>query len=420
MNIREDNFFNLVNIANKHDAWMDETINLIASENRMSPLVADVLRTDFGNRVAEGWIGERVFPGIKYYDEIEKYGMNLVCDMFHADFADIRPISGTMANMIVFSAFTKPGDTIASISISSGAHISMAGTTPRKVFGLNVVEIPFDCENFSINIASAIEVIESAKPKVLVLGGSVLLFSQPIKELVKICKKVGAIILFDAAHVAGLIAAEQYPNPFYDGADIVTMTVCKTIPGPQHAIILSRNEFADRIKKTTFPGFLSGHHLHETVASVLALEEFKIFGKDYARQVLLNAKALAVCLSGYGFDVLAKGRGFTDTHMLLVNISNILPANEAEKILESANIIVNRNMLPNDLSFSNPSGLRIGTPEITRLGFKEEDMAMVASFIKRLLLDRGDPDDIKDEVIKFRKAFKSAKYCYEKNEHEKK
>lgn len=416
MNTNEDNFFKLLNLVHKHEAWMDETINLIASENRLSPLVKDILKSDFGNRVAEGWLGERVFPGIKYYDEIERYGMDLACDMFHADFADLRPISGTMANMIVFSAFTKPGDAIASISISAGAHISMAGTAPKKVFGLRVIELPFNRASFTINVEESIKIILKEKPKIVVLGGSVLLFSQPVKELAEVCHKIGTIVLFDAAHVAGLIAAGEFPNPLNDGADIMTMTVCKTIPGPQHAFILSRGEFAEKIKKTTFPGFLSGHHLHETVASVLVMEEMKTFGKEYAHQVLNNAKTLAASLSDLGFRVLLKDKGYTDTHMLLVDISATLSAAGAEKILESANIIVNRNMLPTDMSFLNPSGLRIGTPEITRLGMKESDMAKIALFLKRVLLDRENPNVVKKGVVDFRHNFKKIHYCHERHE----
>jgi glycine hydroxymethyltransferase len=415
MDINENNFLKLLKLIHRHETWMDETINLIASENRMSPSISKILESDFGNRVAEGWISERVFPGIKFYDEIEKYGMDLICDMFRSDFVDIRPISGTMANMIVFSAFTKPGDTIASISISSGAHISMAGATPRKIFGLNVVELAFDDKNFTIDIDKSIEILKKSKPKILVLGGSVLLFSQPVKELVKTCKKTGTIVLFDAAHVAGLIAANQFPNPFDDGADIMTMTVCKTIPGPQHAFILSRNDFAEKIKKTTFPGYLSGHHLHETVASVLAMEEIKIFGKDYTQQILRNAKSLATHLSDFGFNVLAQNKGYTNTHMLLVDISTILSAVEAEKMLELANIIVNRNMLPKDSSFLSPSGLRLGTPEMTRLGAKEKDMKKIASFFKRVLVDRENTKKVKQDVVEFRKSFKTIHYCYEKN-----
>lgn len=416
MDIRDDNFINLLELVRKHDTWMDETINLIASENRISPLISKVLSSDFGNRVAEGWIGKRVFPGIKYYDEIEQYGMELVCAMFHADFADIRPIGGTMANMIVYSAFTKPGDIIASLSISSGAHISMSGAVPRKVFGLQVVELPFDQTSFVIKLEESINIIEETRPKILVLGGSVILFSQPVKELVEVCKRVGTIVLFDAAHVAGLIATGEYPNPFDDGVDIMTMTVCKTIPGPQHAFILSRNEFSESIKRTTFPGFLSGHHLHETVASVLVMEEMKKFGKEYICQVLVNAKTLAKSLSEYGFNVLAKDKGFTETHMFLLDVSNIISATEAEQMLEEANIIVNRNMLPTDTSFQNPSGLRIGTPEMTKMGMKENDMKKIAELFKRILIDREDVQQVKKDVVTFRKAFNRAHFCFDELE----
>lgn len=220
------------------------------------------------------------------------------------------------------------------------------------------------------------------------------------------------MILFDASHVAGLVASGDYPNPFDDGADIMTMTTCKTIPGPQHAFILSRQQFSEKLKKTTFPGFLSGHHLHETVASVLTMEEFKKFGKKYSEQILKNAKVLASALSDLGFSVLAKDNGFTETHMFLVDISKIMSSNEAEKILENGNIMINKNMLYGDGSFLNPSGLRIGTPEVTRLGMKEEHMLVVASFIERLLIKRENEKMIKKEVVTFRKKFKSIHYCY--------
>lgn len=288
----------------------------------------------------------------------------------------------------------------------------MSGAVPRKVFGLHVVELPFDQNNFTIKLKESIKIIEETRPKILVLGGSVILFSQPVKELVEICKRVGTIVLFDAAHVAGLIAVGEYPNPFDDGVDVMTMTVCKTIPGPQHAFILSRSEFSESIKRTTFPGFLSGHHLHETVASVLVMEEIKKFGKEYAQQILANAKTLAQSLSEYGFNVLAKDKGFTDTHMFLLDVSNLISATKAEQILEEVNIIVNRNMLPTDTSFQNPSGLRLGTPEMTRIGMKEHDMKKIAKFFKRILIDKEDVQQVKEDVVVFRKVFDRVHFCF--------
>ncbi len=317
-----------------------------------------------------------------------------------------------MANMIIYSAFTKPGDTIASLSLSSGAHISMSGSTPRKIFHLKIAELPFDSLNFNIDVSKSIEVLKSQKPIMMILGGSVLLFKQPLKELVKVCKELGILTLFDASHVAGLIASGDYPNPFDDGVDMMTMTTCKTIPGPQHAFVLSKNEFSEKLKKATFPGFLSGHHLNETVASVVTMEEFKVFGSEYSKQILSNAKALAQQLSEAGFNVLAKDKGFTETHMCLVDISSFMKASDAEKILEIGNILVNKNMLPFDKSFVNPTGLRFGTPEITRLGMKESDMKIIASFITRLLIEKENPEKVKQEVSLFMKNFTKIHFCY--------
>lgn len=406
------NYDFLINQIRKHDIWMNETINLIASENKLSPTAEYCLGTDFGNRVAEGWMGERLFPGLKYYDQIEKYGMELVKSMYNAEFVDIRPISGTIANAIVYTAFTSPGDTILTISINSGAHVSMAGGTPKKVFKLNVEYLPFNTSTYNIDIDKSVEIIQQLKPKMIVLGGSVLLFPQPVKEISAIAKKVKSLVLFDASHVAGLIAGGCYPNPLEEGADIVTMTTCKTIPGPQHAFILSKEEYGESIKRTTFPALHSGHHLNETVASIITMEEFKQFGKQYSEQVIKNAQTLAQAMYNLGFIVLAKEFNFTKTHMFLVDITSIMTSLEAQQLLEQANILVNKNLLPYDTSFRSPSGLRIGTPEVTRIGMSEKDMKVIAKLFHQLLIKKENPKKIKILASNLRNKFKGVKYCY--------
>jgi glycine hydroxymethyltransferase len=407
------NFMKILDYMKAHDQWMDTTINLIASENKLSPYVKQSLGSDFGNRVAEGWLGERVFPGLHFYDKIEGYGIELIQQMFGADFVDPRPISGVLANMVVYSAFTTTGDTIIAPSIPNGGHISMSGATPKIIFKLNVINYPFSLDDFNIDTNKSVEMIEEISPKLVVLGGSVLLFKQPIKELAKAARAVGALVFFDASHVAGLIAAGLFPNPLDEGADIMTLTTSKTIPGPQHAFILAKNRFAEKIKKTTFPALLSGHHLHETVASILTMEEFKVFGKAYMVQILKNAKVLACELSSSGFDVLAPHKGFTETHMFLSRISKNMNIIEAERLLESANIIVNRSMLPCDRNFASPSGFRFGTQEVTRIGMKEDDMVKIARFIRKVLIDKVEPNFVKKEVMHFRKTFDKIHYCFE-------
>ena len=178
--------------------------------------------SDLGNRVAEGWIDERIFPGLQYYDEIEKIGTKLIKQQLRCDFVDLRPISGTHANMVIFTAFTKPGDTILSFSTNSGAHISMSGATPKKMFHLNVEYFKTKEDGFTLDVEANICLIDKIVPKLVIFGGSVLLFKQDIEAITKHCKSKGIITIFDASHVIGLIMGKQYPNPFDCGVNIVS------------------------------------------------------------------------------------------------------------------------------------------------------------------------------------------------------
>jgi glycine hydroxymethyltransferase len=392
---------------------MNETINLIASENKLSKSVEWCLTSDLGNRVAEGWIGERIFPGLKYYDEIEKIGINLIKRLLHCDFVDLRPISGTHANMVIFTAFTKPGDTILSFSINNGAHISMSGATPKKMFHLKVKNFVVEEDGYSLKIKDNIDLINKCNPTLVIFGGSVILFYQDIKEIVQFCKKKGIITVFDASHIIGLILGNQYPNPLDVGIDIMLFSTCKTIPGPQHAVIVSSNFYSEKIKRTTFPITTSGHHLHETVGAILTIAEMQYMFKDYSKQVINNAKHLAKFLSIKGFDILFKEREFTETHMFLLKNHTDLSTSELENILEAGNIIVNKNLLPSDKSYKTPSGFRFGTSEVTRIGMQEKEMELIASFIEKLIIKRIDTSIIKKEVIEFRSKFNHVKYSYE-------
>lgn len=407
----EIKFKDLNNLIDSHNNWMNQTINLIASENKLSPLAEKALVSDFGNRVAEGWIGERIFPGIKYYDEIEERGIALTKKMFNCQFADLRPISGTHANMIIFTAFTKPGDKIISFSIKNGAHISMSGGTPKNMFNLEVLHFPVLEDGFTIDVEKSIDLIRKEKPKLVIFGGSVLLFYQDIKEIVKVCKELNIITLFDASHIAGLIGTGNYPNPLNEGVDIMTFSTCKTIPGPQHAFIVANN-YGDIIKKTTFPSTVSGHHLHETVAAIATLMELEEFGSPYIKKVLKNAKRLGSQLQKSGIDILFEDKGFTETHMILMKNNSNFQTNELEKRFEDANLIFNRNILPSDKSFRNPSGFRIGTPEVTRIGMEEEHMDFISAKIKEVYFNEKPIPQIKKEIIEFRKQFNKIKYCF--------
>ena len=416
-------------LIEEHQKWFDSSLPMIASENVTSYAVREALICDFEHRYAEGWVGERVYAGCKFIDQVETIAMELAKEIFRAKHADVRPISGVVANLAIYTAFTKPGDVIMALPITKGGHISMGplygskgtriGGTAGAVRGLDVKYIAFNDEEMNIDVDKTIKRMEKYKPKLIMFGASEILFPQPIKEIAEVAHSMGAVVNYDAAHLAGLIAAGRFQDPLREGADTMSMSTHKTLPGPQHGMIVTNDdEKFELIKQACFPGLLSNHHLGAVAALAVALAEIKEFGKEYADQVIRNAKALAQALYDTGLNVLGADKGFTECHQVLVDVAEIGGGLWAEKALEEANIIVNRNLLPWDIkrgrNFRDPGGIRIGTLEITRLGMKEGEMEEIAKFYKRVLLDKEDPKIVAKEVKKFRERFKHIHYCFER------
>jgi len=356
---------------------------------------------------------KRYYQGLKYFDEIENETIELFKKHFKANFVDVRPISGTLANLAVFSSLAQKGDKILTLGIQGGSHISHETPGAAGILGLRVFHFDFNKKIFNIDLEKAKKKILKIKPKFVVLGGSVILFPQPIKGLKKVCQKVGAKIIYDAAHVFGLISAGFFQNPLKEGADIITSSTHKTFPGPQGGIILGNidEELQKTIRKKVFPGVLSNHHLHRIPALYITLLEMKKFGREYADQIVKNAKTLAKELFNYGFKVSGKDGGFTQSHQVVVDVIEQGGGDFVAKLLEKANIILNKNILPGgklDVKF--PDGIRIGVQEITRYGMKEKEMRKIALFIKVIVLDKEAPEKIKKKVIKLRKNFQQIKY----------
>lgn len=430
----------IFNLLKEHHAWMQCTINLIASENIPSPAVREAIISDLGNRYAEGWPKERVYAGCKYLDEIEIICQDIAKKLFKAGFADVRPISGVVANLIIYTAFTDPGDRMMALSIPNGGHISMARRslwgTAGAVHGLKVQNFVYDEENLNIDVDATLKKIreleaEGKHIKLYMLGASVFPFPHPVKEIAEIAHEYGAYVNYDGSHVSGLIAAGEFQDPLREGADFMSSSVHKTLPGPQHGIVLlpriedlkiSEEEYnnrIERIKKAAFPGLLSNHHLHNVAGLAVALTEMLEFGKEYAKQIIRNAKALGQALYELGFNVLGEHLGFTESHVLLVDVTNtpLKDGGLVEKRLEEANIIINRNLLPWDIrkgrDYKHPGGIRLGTSEVTRLGMKEDNMKDIANFIKRVVIDLEDPRKIAKEVAEYRKDYQKCHYCFE-------
>ncbi|MBD3191509.1 MAG: serine hydroxymethyltransferase [Candidatus Heimdallarchaeota archaeon] len=417
----------------EHHNLFARAIPLIASENVTSLEVREATVSDFMHRYAEGWPGERVYAGCQYIDDVEFICMDLAKEVFGAKFADVRPISGVVANLVLYSAFSQPGDISMSISIPCGGHIStgpmytstgnVMGGTAGAVRGLDVKYIPFDRRELVIDTEKAKEAIKELEPKLLHFGASVFLFPHPIKELAPVAKDLGATVTYDAAHVSGLIACGYFQDPLNEGADAMSFSTHKTLFGPQHGTVVAATddeEVTEKIKRATFPGLTSNHHLHNVAGLAIALAEIKEFGKEYGAQVIKNAQAIAKALEEEGFTVCGKNKGYTKSHTILVDISPLEEkaglGKDIEEDLEEADIILNRNLLPWDMfegrHYMNPGGIRLGTSEITRLGMKENEMKQIAKFIRRVVIDREEPKKVAKEVNDFREEYQTIHYCF--------
>lgn len=418
----KNTFMELREMIKKHHEMFGTSIPLIASENVTSPAVREAISCDFQHRYAEGWPGERVYAGCKYIDQVELRCMDLAQKYWRADFADVRPISGVMANLIAYTALSKPGDLLMCLEIPDGGHISH-NLTSKNVHGLQIQYLDFNSKEMVVDIDKSSKKIRELKPQIVVLGASVFLFPHPVKELSEVAHEVGARLMYDAAHVAGLIGSGYFQQPLKEGADIMTLSTHKTFPGPQHGCILGNKneEIHKKIKSAVFPYLQSNHHLHNVAGFAIALTEMLEFGKEYHKYVIENAKSLAQALNERGFTMLMEHKGFTESHTILMDITKfgktVGYGATIEKLLEDANIIANRNLIPGDFEagrrFQDPGGLRMGTSEVTRLGMKRSEMIQIAELMKKIVIDRKDPKLVKEEVREFRKQFQHVKYCFE-------
>ena len=396
--------------------WRRNCINLIASESVVSPAVKAALCSDFEGRYAEGWPGKRFYQGTWMFDEIEIIGQELTKRLFECDVADLSPVSGVVANLASLMALAENGDTIMSLSLSNGAHISQTNISAAGILGLKSVFLPFDVDEMNIDVKKSQELIAKTKPKLIIVAGSMYLFPHPVAELHEACAKVGAKMMYDGAHVAGLIAGKAFPNPLKQGCDVVTFSSHKTFPGPQGGMILYNNsldkETKKRLKGATFPKLMSSHHLHHVIGKAIAAAEMLEFGEDYAKQTVKNAKTLAAALYSEGIEVLGKKNGFTRSHQVLIDLRPQGGGKQVVEAMEKANLIASKQMLPWDTEPESPSGIRMGTQELTRLGMKEKEMDKVAEFIKRIAVGKEDPEQVKLDVIALKKKFNKVLYCF--------
>lgn len=407
----------LVSLVKENEDWRGRScINLLAPESLMSPIAKSLLSSELSERTAEGEIGDRWFSGLKYIDEVEALAVELAKTLFNSKYADHRLLSGMLGNLTVYFALTKPGDVIMSIKETDGGHVSNREGGCAGCRGLKVVDIPFNPYEMNIDVESFTELTLKVKPRLIALGSSLTLFPYPLREIREIADEVGAHIFYDGAHQLGLIAGGKFQDPLREGADVLTGSVGKTLSGPQRGLIVwNSDEIAEKLRLAIFPGLTAIHQINSVAAMAVTLAEMLVFGKDYAAQMVKNAKALGKALDEEGFDVLCKHKGYTETHQVAVDVSSLGGGEEAAKLLEQVNIICNKNLLPKDSleDWDNPSGIRLGTSQVTRLGMKESEMRQIARFIRRVLIDKEETSIIAREVSEFRNSFQKVHYCFE-------
>lgn len=384
-----------------------ENLELIASENFVSPAVLQAMGSVMTNKYAEGYPGKRYYGGCKWMDVVESLAIERAKQLFNADHANVQPLSGVPANLAVYDAFLEDDDTFFGLSLSHGGHLSHGYKVSFTGKNWNSVQYTVDKDTEKINFDELLELARKEKPKLIMTGASAYPRTLHWDKFREICDEVGAYLVADIAHIAGLIVAGEHPSPV-PYADAVTTTTHKTLRGPRSAIILCKEEWAKKIDKAVFPGLQGGPHMHTIAAKAVAFKEaMEPEFKEYQHQIILNAKALEEEFKNLGWRLVAGG---TDTHLLLIDVkSKGITGKEAEEALDKAKITVNKNTIPYDKE--KPfiaSGIRIGTPALTTRGMKENEMKKIAGMMNRILTNIGDEGVVKEvrkEVEELTEAF---------------
>jgi len=387
----------ILNLVKQHEQWRGkECLNLIPSENVMSPAARALLSSELTHRYTSR---DRYYMGTHFTDEIEQTGEKLARDVFKAETADLRPLSGHIADLIIIANYSKPGDQFMCISADDGGYPGMWKEGLAGLFKLKAEPFPFSKRDWNIKTEEAKEKIERVKPKIVLFGASLIIFPHPVKELAKIARENGAFVGFDGSHVMGLIAGGEFQDPLREGAYALFGSTHKSFFGPQGGIILADKEHGELLKEKVFPAFVDNAHWNRIAALTLALAEMKEFGKAYAKQIIRNSKTLAKALHDYGLPIICEHLGFTQSHQVIMYYEDLAKGRATGEKLQRANIIAD-------------CVVRLGTCEATRRGMKEKEMLKTAELIKRTIVDNENPDNIKKDVRKLSSEFQEIEYCF--------
>jgi glycine hydroxymethyltransferase len=403
----------------RNEKWRGEQcINLLAPEAPTSPAVRALLSAEVGIRAAEGHIGKvnRWFAGTQYIDEIESLCVELLKQAFRARYADHRLVASMIGNLTVYTALTEPGDVIMSIAQPFGGHSSNRLDGPAGVRGLKIVDVPMHPEELTVDMDLFRKVAQLVRPKLVALGASMTLFPFPLKEMSETLAEWGGKIFFDGAHQIGLIAGGQFQDPLREGAVVLTGSAGKTFSGPQSGIIVWDDpSLTPSITHAIFPVLAATHQVNRVAALAVSAAEMIEFGKTYMAQIVRNAQTLGAALERRGIRMLGAGEGYTRTHQVIADVRKFGGGLDAAHLLARANIVTNKNLLPTDTpkDWDRPSGLRMGTIEVTRYGMGEREMDIISGFMARVLIEKESPDRVVEDVIAFRQEYQTLYYNFD-------
>jgi glycine hydroxymethyltransferase len=386
-----------------------DKLRMIPSENYVSTAVLEACSSVLNNKYSEGYAGKRYYEGQQFIDPVETLAASRAEALFGVDHANVQPYSGSPANLAIYLAFMQPGDTFLSLELAHGGHLTHGSPVSATGKWFRPVHYAVNRESGRIDMDNVRDLALTERPKMIICGGTAIPRTIDFPAFSAIAKEVGALLVADIAHIAGLVAGGAHPSPV-GYADVISTTTHKTLRGPRGAMLMSTAEHATAIDKAVFPGLQGGPHNHTTAGIAVALHEAaQPSFRDYAHQVVANGKALAAALRGHGFDLVSGG---TDNHLLLIDLTNKgIEGKPAAKALDRAGIELNFNTVPYDPRKPwSPSGIRMGTPALTTRGLTEEHMALVAAWIDRAVAnaikDDGPAlDGIAGEVAEFLSAF---------------
>lgn len=388
-----------------------EGINLNPATNILNPRAEKLLSSGMGSRASLGHPGDKYETGLGAIEQIEIITQELACEVFGSTYAEFRVPSGAIANLYAFMATTEPHDTIIAPPASIGGHVTHHKGGSAGLYRLNTISAPVDQTGYTIDIDALRKLAHEVKPKLITVGGSLNLFHHPIAQVRAIADEVGAKVLFDAAHLCGMIAGKVWPQPLVEGAHLMTFSTYKSLGGPAGGLIVTNDdEIAQKLDAIAYPGLTANFDAAKTAALGITLQDWKSVGRDYAQMMVKTSQALAEHLQNLGVNIFAADKGFTTSHQFAILAAPYGGGQTAARRMGEAGLLACGIGLPIEQVEGDLNGLRIGTPEIVRIGMKVEHMQDLAGFIARSLDTNVEPKSIQREITEWRKQFSGVHY----------